>query len=206
MKTKSIILAALCALAASALADEFHYSFSGVMDKFIASDTNGTGIDLLTSINGPTDFTLSFTLNYLNEGGAYTLQGLTDFSVSVAGWVFTDSGWSPHYFRLYPNGPATDLYVQSDTVAGVRTDSGFVRAEFAKIYLRGLAGTDPNDISGFTEGSVNVCGYSWAVDAYRKCDYVLNGTLSPVADAGSVLPLLLVGVTALFVSRRCLLR
>jgi hypothetical protein len=199
MKTKSIILAALCALAASALADEFRYSFSGVMNKRITSG----GTDQLTSINGPTDFNLSFTLNYLNDGGVYTLQGFSDISVSVADWLFRENALPSHQYKLTPNGSATDLFLQSDSKFAVRTSIGWVVSEGFEIFLRGLSGTNPNDIPGFTDGSVWVWGYSFDD---RPCDYLLTGTLSPVADAGSVLPLLLAGVTALFVSRRCLLR
>jgi hypothetical protein len=198
MKTKSIILAALFGLAASARADEFSYSFSGVLDKRITS----SGTDQLAGIDGPTDFTCSFTLNYLNNDGVYTLQGFSDITVSVADWLFTDNGAFSHY-ELSPNGPATDLSVWSDSAFTVRTNNGIIRAEGTDISLRGLAGTDPEHISGFTEGSVEVYGYCFDV---QPCNYVLKGKLSPVADAGSVLPLLLVGLTTLFVSRRCLLR
>lgn len=182
-KPTSTVLAALLALAVGASADEFRYSFSGVVDnKYIITE----GTDRLSAIDGPIDFTLSFTANYLNDGGAYTFQGISAITVSVADWLFNDRGDCSRT-DLTANGQSTDLFMQSDSLFEARSSTDAIACEGTEIWLYGLTGTQPGDFSNFTGGEAQVWGF-W-FDRTRS-NYELNGTLSPVGEGGSTLLLL----------------
>lgn len=190
----TFLLAALLAFAVAASADEFRYSFTGTIDnKYIITE----GSDRLSAIDGPTDFTLSFTANYLNDGGTYTFRGISAITVSVADWLFADRGDCSRT-DLTASGQSTDLFMQSDSLFEARSSTDAIACEGTEFWLYGLTGTQPGDFANFTGGTAQVWGY-W-FDSVRS-NYAFTGTLSPVGEGGSVLVMLLAGLALLGAAR-----
>lgn len=191
----TFLLAALLAFAVAASADEFRYSFTGTIDnKYIITE----GSDRLSAIDGPTDFTLSFTANYLNDGGTYTFRGISAITVSVADWLFADRGDCSRT-DLTASGQSTDLFMQSDSLFEARSSTDAIACEGTEIWLYGLTGMQPGDFSSFTGGAAQVWGF-W-FDRTRS-NYELNGTLSPVGERGATLLLVGMALAGLAVGRR----
>lgn len=188
MKTRLLSLLALglaCALPLMrAQSTQFTTLFTGTVVKSL--DNSSSGTDLLTGINGPTDFSATLVLDFTNTGGVFSFDGLNSFSLSVGGLALTANAPDTNFYEdgdpsnLTHWGFHSDLLPMTTLVTG-----GFVRTEAIGFDLYGPL-DDGTDLSQFTSGGFYLYGYSFDDTTGIPRDFTVSTTTISDPPIGSL--------------------